>query len=639
MTETKPYGEWQSPITSDLIVAQSIALGSPRPQGEMLYWPEGRPREGGRTVIVRRDPDGTETDIIPAGFNVRTRVHEYGGDAWLLHQDTIYFCNFTDQQVYRVSKRGGDPEQLTHSPALRFANGAMDQARNRLIYVVEEHRDDGSEAKNYLGAVDLTTGDVTELTSGHDFYSSPTLSPDGNALVWMTWDHPSMPWDDTTLWQAVVASDGTLGTPGAIAGGEEIAVQQPQYDSSGNLYYVSDESGWWNLYRYGNVPENLCPMSTEFGAPHWGFGIHKYECLTDGSILCNYSVMNESRLAILRDGELTPIDLPYTDMGGIHVAGDVLYFLGASPTEFGAIVKHDLATKESTIIKTSTDVDLDEGYISTARAIEFPTANGETAHGFYYPPTNKDYAAPDDEKPPLLVIFHGGPTGATHSSISLRTQYWTSRGFALLDVNYRGSTGYGREYRDRLRLQWGIVDVEDAVHGAEYLVREGKADGDKLAIRGGSAGGYTTLAALAFSDTFTAGASYYGIGDLEALAKDTHKFESRYLDSMIGRYPEDIDVYHARSPIHHVDRLSSATIFFQGLEDKVVPPNQAETMVDALTKKGIPVAYVPFEGEQHGFRKAENIKRSLDLELYFYGRVFGFTPADKIAPIDITNLD
>ena len=649
------YGTWQSPITSDLIVAEMVGVGSPALVADAHYWVEARPREAGRNVLVRRNPDGRTIDLTPAPFNVRTRVHEYGGGAWWHDAETAYFCNFADQQIYQIDNLNEiptPPRQLTHSPHLRFADGIKDAHRNRLICVVEDHSDALAEPKNYLASVDLGSGEVTPLSSGHDFYAAPALSPDGANLAWITWDHPDMPWDGTELWQAALVDsrdpDSSSGEPGIlapekIAGSRTEAVQQPRYSPSGELHFISDRSGWWNLYRYlepsGTSP--LWPMSAEFGEPQWVFGPTNYQFLGP-DILCCFSNNCVSQLALLHvDGSHKLLHQPYTDIGGIQVSADQRHclFVGATPTTFSAVVCLDLATGETTRIKSSCDLDLDSGYYALPQAIDFPTSNGEIAHGFYYPPTNKDFQPVKGSAPPLVVELHGGPTSATHSGLNLRKQYWTSRGFAVLDVNYRGSTGYGRAYRDKLKHQWGIVDVDDTVFGAQYLVDRGLADPDRLAIKGGSAGGYTTLAALALRSTFKAGASYYGVGDLEALAKDTHKFESRYLDSLIGEYPRDIKVYEDRSPINHIDRLDCPVIFFQGLEDKVVPPNQAEAMVAALENKGIPVAYVPFEGEQHGFRQAANIKRALDLELYFYGRIFGFIPADKIIPIPILNLD
>ncbi|MGI9322563.1 MAG: S9 family peptidase [Pseudomonadales bacterium] len=637
---SKPYGEWPSPITSELITSQAIGLGGAGFDGKDIIWLETRPQESGRSLLVRREPDGKETDLVPQPYNVRSRVHEYGGGAWTLHEGNIYFVNFADQQVYVIEAARGAPTQVTNQPDLRFADGCVDARRQRIIYVIEDHSAKG-EPQNKLGAVDLKTGEVDCLAEGHDFYAAPTLHPNGKELAWIAWDHPNMPWDETLLYTAAIGKDGKPSEPiTVVAGGPGVSIQQPRYNQAGELHYVSDESGWWNLYargEQGNV--NLCPRKAEFGLPAWGLGLATYQFMPDGSIVCIYGQGNDSRLALLKNGQLQDIALPFCDLGGISVAGDQLLFGAASPTSFPGIYQYDINKQALTLMKASADIDIDPSFISVAEAIEFTTSDQDTAHAFYYPPTNKDYAAPTDEAPPLLVILHGGPTGATHRSLSLRTQYWTSRGFALLDVNYRGSTGYGRAYRDKLKGGWGQVDVADTVAGAAYLVAQDKADAKRLAIRGGSAGGYTALAALAFTDTFTAGASHYGVADLEALATDTHKFEARYLDSLVGPYPETKTIYRERSPIHHVDQLSSPVIFFQGLEDKIVPPNQAEMMVAALAKKGLPVAYMPFKGEGHGFRQAQNIKRALDLELYFYGKIFGFAPADKINPIEITNLN
>ncbi|MEX2488667.1 MAG: S9 family peptidase [Pseudomonadales bacterium] len=640
-----PYGSWKSPITTDLIVAETIGIGSPKIHGERLFWLESRPQEGGRNVIVMRSADGTEKDLTPTPFNVRTRVHEYGGAAFVIHDDFVCFSNFSDQQLY-LQRFDGEPKQLTDQPTLRFADGVVDETRDRIICVIEDHskamnteQDDDAppiEPDNKIGAVSLADGTINILAEGHDFYSAPRISPDGQQLAFVTWDHPNMPWDSTCLWLARFTEDG-LSEPQLIAGDKE-SIQQPRFSPNGTLYYISDCNGWWNLYRAdaGCVHE----AEAEFGEPHWVFGQSTWDFVDEHNVMCVYSVNNICRLAELdtRTGQLRDVDLPFTVMGSIHVFGHRLALTGASPTLFNRVAVYDLDLEHLEIIKQASTVDVGEGYLSVPEAIAYPTANEETAHAFYYPPKNQNYEAPAGDKPPLLVKIHGGPTGATHNDLNLPIQFWTSRGFAVLDVNYRGSTGYGRVYRNKLRQSWGIVDVADTVFGARYLVDQGLADPQKLAIRGGSAGGYTTLAALTFEHTFTAGASHYGVSDLEALARETHKFEARYLDSMIGQYPAQEGIYKARSPINHVEKLSCPVIFFQGLEDKIVPPNQAETMANALAKKGLPVAYVPFEGEQHGFRKAENIKRALDLELYFYGKVFGFEPADDIEPIEITNL-
>jgi dipeptidyl aminopeptidase/acylaminoacyl peptidase len=646
--KTTPYGAWQSPITTDLIVAGSIGLGTPTFHLSKMYWIESRPQEAGRNVLVQRDEHGHCRDVNPSPFNIRTRVHEYGGDAWLLYESDAYFVNFADQQVYKVSLEAeaaaeAAPEQLTFESHLRFANGTVDTIRQRIIYVIEDHSGDG-EASNTLGAVSLSNGSVSQLIRGHDFFSSPSLSADGQQLAYMTWDHPDMPWDESIIWKTSLSAEGDLDSPTKVAGGKlqgkKVSVQQPRFSPDGTLFYISDETGWWNIHREGYA-EPVVACEAEFGSPHWGFGLCSYLFDDHNTIRTLYLENNVSKLARLdiATGVLRPIAVPRSSLAGLSQVGHQLAMNVASYDRFSEIVLVDGTTGEILeTIASATTIDVSADNFSIPQTITYPTAVKDEAHAFYYPPHNPGYTAPDGTYPPLVVMFHGGPTGATSNILSLRTQYWTTRGFAVLDVNYRGSTGYGRAYRDKLLGQWGIVDVEDAVAGAQFLAERGKADINQLAIRGGSAGGYTVLAAITFTDVFSAGASHYGISDLEALAQDTHKFESRYLDSMIGRYPEDIDIYRARSPIHHTDQLNAACIFFQGLEDQVVPPNQAEMMVDVLRAKGLPVAYVPFAGEQHGFRQAQNIKRSLELEYYFYARVFGFEPADAIDPVKIDNL-
>ncbi|MGK7930208.1 MAG: prolyl oligopeptidase family serine peptidase [Microcystaceae cyanobacterium] len=633
---TASYGSWQSPITSDLIVAQTVSLSSPTFDGNDIYWLEGRPQEKGRTVLVKRTPDGQTVDITPKPFNVRTRVHEYGGGSFLIHQGTVYFINFADQRLYQ-QKFPQDPQPITPENAFRYADFIFDPNYNRLIAVCEDHSNPESEPENKIVSINIQSGEIKTLVSGNDFYSSPRLSPDGVVLAWITWNHPNMPWDETQLCLAVVNPDGMLGDTTIVAGGQDESIAEVKWSPDGILTFSSDRSNWWNLYQSKQKIEPLFPYSGEFAYPNWIFGLSAFAFAASSEIICTYTQQGRwylGRLS-LTSKELVPISLPYTDIFAVKVKGNQLIFRGSSPTEAAAIVLLDLTTNETTILKSSADLTIDKGYLSIPEAIEFPTENGLTAYAWYYPPQNKDYTAPEGEKPPLLVKSHGGPTASASSSFSLRVQYWTSRGFGYLDVNYGGSTGFGREYRQRLTKNWGIVDVDDCINGANHLVKQGKVDSNKLAISGGSAGGYTTLAALTFHDTFKAGASYYGVSDLEALATDTHKFEARYLDGLIGKYPEDKEIYQKRSPIYYTAQLSCPIIFFQGLEDKVVPPNQAEKMVEGMKEKGIPVAYVPYEGEQHGFRQAENIKRSLDGEFYFYSQIFGFKPADAIEPIEI----
>ncbi|MGA9348115.1 MAG: S9 family peptidase [Anaerolineae bacterium] len=635
------YGSWKSPITSDLIVSETIGLGQIALNGEDIYWVEMRPAEGGRNVIVRRTPDGRTTDVTPAPFNARTRVHEYGGGDLIVADGTVYFSNFTDQRLYRQDP-GAEPRPITREVSLRYADGIIDHRRGRMICVREDHTVAGREATNTIVSLGLDGGDGGQvLVSGNDFYSSPRLSPDGSRLAWLTWNHPNMPWDGTELWVGEFRADGLLGRIERVAGGLDESIFQPEWSLEGVLHFVSDRTGWWNLYRWhdGRV-EPLIEMEAEFGMPQWVFGMSTYAFESAGRIICIYTQQGTYRLASLdtRTGKLDPIETPYTQIWELRAAPGRVVFSAGSPTEPASIVQLGLATQQIEVLRRSSEIAIDAGYLSIPRAIEFPTEHGLTAHAFFYGPKNRDYIAPTSERPLLLVISHGGPTGMTSSALNLMIQYWTSRGIAVLDVNYGGSTGHGRAYRQRLEGQWGVVDVDDCVNGARYLVERGEVDENRLAIRGGSAGGYTTLSALTFRDIFKAGASYFGISDLEALAKDTHKFESRYLDRLIGPYPERRDLYRERSPIHFTHRLSCPMIIFQGLEDKVVPPNQAEKMFEAVRAKGLLVAYLPFEGEQHGFRRAENIKCALDAELYFYSKVFGFELADPVEPVPIENL-
>jgi len=640
-SQVAPYGSWKSPITSDLIVKGSIGVGQVALDGDDVYWVEMRPSEGGRSVIVRRTPDGRTTDVNPKPFNARTRVHEYGGGDYLVADATVYFSNFDDQRLYKQSI-DSQPEPLTPAVEMRYADPIIDRRRGCLISVREDHTEAG-EAVNTLVSIKLEDGSQQRvLAKGNDFYSSPRLSPDGSRLAWLTWNHPNMPWDGTELWVGEFAGDGSLKGERLVAGGVDESIFQPEWSPDGVLYFVSDRSGWWNLYRekeQGSV-EPLHEMQAEFGGPQWGFGMSMYAFESSERIICAYIEKGNSRLARLEidTGRFEKIEIPYTDITYLHASSGRAAFRGGSPTDAASIVRLDLGTGKVEILRRSNDLKIDAGYFSTPQAIEFPTEDGKTAHAFYYPPRNRDYVAPEGELPPLLVKSHGGPTSAATTTLALGIQYWTSRGIGVLDVNYGGSTGYGREYRRRLNDRWGIVDVDDCANGARYMVERELADGLRLMITGGSAGGYTTLCALTFRDRFKAGASHYGVSDCEALAKETHKFESRYLDRLIGPYPERADLYRERSPVHHVDRLSCPVIFFQGLEDKVVLPNQAEMMVDALRAKGLPVAYVPFEGEQHGFRRAENIKRALDGEIYFYSCIFGFDLADEVEPVPIENL-
>jgi dipeptidyl aminopeptidase/acylaminoacyl peptidase len=635
-----PYGAWKSAISSDQIVAGTIGIGEIRLDGEDIYWSESRPTEGGRNVIVRRSADGTMTDITPPDFNARTTVHEYGGGMYTVHAGVVYFSNFADQRLYRQLP-GAPPQPITPAIDMRYADGVIDRRRGRMFCVREDHTGEG-EAVNTIVSLALDGGgEAVVLAQGYDFYSTPRLSPDGSQLAWLCWNHPNMPWDGTELWLATLAEDGQIDSSQLVAGGLEESIFQPEWSPDNVLHFVSDRTGWWNLYRWRDAQaEPLHPMEAEFGVPQWIFGMTTYGFDSASRIVCVYCLAGVDHLALLdtASGTFETIETPYTMFVFPQSQPGQLVVEAASPSQPAALVRIDLHTRQIEILRRTSELAVDPGYISIPQAIEFPTDGGLTAHAFFYPPQNADYRAPAGERPPLLVMSHGGPTGATIAVLDLEKQYWTSRGIAVLDVNYGGSTGYGRAYRQRLNGQWGVVDMNDCANAARYLAQQGKADSRRLAITGGSAGGYTTLCALTFRDEFSAVASHYGVSDLAALAEDTHKFESRYLDRLIGPYPERKDLYDQRSPIHYSNRLECPVILFQGLDDKVVPPNQAEKMVDALRAKGLPVAYVAFEGEQHGFRKAENIKRALDGEFYFYARIFGFEPADPIEPVTIENL-
>ncbi len=642
MPSIAPYGSWKSPITTDLIVSGAVGLGQIALDGEDVYWVEMRPSEGGRMVIVRRSADGATVDVTPEPYSVRTRVHEYGGGAFLVSDGTVFFSNFADQRLYR-QERGAEPVPITPEAPLRYADGAPDGERGRIICVREDHSDEG-EPSNAIVAVDAEGKLAQEVLYGEsDFCASPRVSPDGRSLAWLAWDHPNMPWDSTALHLADFDAEGRLGSTRTVAGGPSESVLQPLWSPDGELYFVSDRSGWWNLYRWVDGEARLVlEMEAEFARPQWQFDPAAYGFLDGGRIACSYVELGVWNIGVIETGSkgLTHLDLPFSEMGRgeLRASGNRLVFSAGAPDRPMTMVSLDVSAGAVETLQQAHGLEVDAAYLSSPEAIEFETTGGRTAHAFYYPPRNGDFAAPEGERPPLLVKSHGGPTAAASTALDLGIQFWTSRGFGVVDVNYGGSTGYGTEYRRRLNGSWGIVDVDDCVSAAGFLAERGDADGERLAIDGGSAGGYTTLAALTFHNVFKAGASYYGVSDLEALAKETHKFESRYLDSLVGPYPERKDLYVERSPINHTQLLSCSLLLLQGLEDEIVPPNQAEMMFEAVKAKGLPTAYVPFEGEQHGFRRSENIKRALEAELYFYSRVFGFEPADSIEPVAIENL-
>lgn len=646
------YGTWSSPISAEMLATAGVTLGQTWISDGVAYWIEGRPAEGGRGVVVRGDPFSSPTDVTPAGFNVRTMAHEYGGGSYCVHRGTVVFSNFEDQRLYRQDP-GAAPVPITPEVpdrAWRFADGVV-TGDGRWWLGVRERHDLGpaiADVVNELVVVPLdgSQGPRT-IAGGRDFYSNPELSPDGRRLAFLTWSLPWMPWDGTELVVAEIADDGSLSTATTVAGrdGEE-SIWQPAWAPDGSLVYASDRSGWWNLERWDGAERvPLRPAEAEFGYPQWVFGERSYGFLPDGRIVCTYDRDGRTHLAVLdpTTGELMDLDLPYDALAwgpSLRLEGSVAVFVAGSATRPARIVWVDFSTRAVEELRESERVEVDLGFLSEPRAIEFPTEGGLTAHASFYAPRNPNFEAPGGERPPLIVMAHGGPTSNTTPLFDLAVQFWTSRGFAVVDVDYGGSTGYGRAYRRRLNGNWGVVDLQDCVAAARWLVEAGEADGDRLLVRGGSAGGYLVICALTYTDAFAAGASYYGIADLVPFATgDTHKFESTYEHTMIGPWPEAADLYRARSPINHVDMLATPMLVLQGTEDEVVPPSQAEIIVGALRDKRLPHAYLLFEGEGHGFRKAETIVASRQAELSFYAQILGFEPGDPIPVLPIEYLN
>jgi len=644
-----PYGTWRSPLTAQMLVSSAVRLGQPWVEGDATWWLEVRPMEAGRYVVVRHDPSTGVVDVTPSGFSARTTVHEYGGGSYLVCDGIVFFSNFEDQRLYRQEPAaGGSGAPVAITPDTggrhRYADGRATADGSLLICVRERHEEDGVVNELVALAADGSTPPRT-IAGGRDFYATPRISPDGSHLTWLSWDLPWMPWDGCELWVADLAVNGSISGERRLAGhdGEE-SVWQPGWSPSGELHFASDRTGWWNLYRERDGELHaLHPADVEFGWPQWVFGGSSYAFLDDGRIVCIYDTRGTQHVAVLdgETGELIDLDLPYTAIPypGIVASGQRVVFDGGAPTLPEHVVSLDLRTRSIEVLRESEALAIDADFVSVAEPIEFPTEGGLTAYALFYAPANPDAVGPPSERPPLIVMSHGGPTSAVTPIFDAEIQYWTSRGFAVVDVNYGGSTGYGRAYRERLNGNWGVVDTMDCINAARFLVERDDVDGERLLIRGGSAGGYTTLCALTFHDVFAAGASYFGVSDLEPFAVgETHKFESRYEHTLVGPWPEAAETYRARSPIHAVDRISCPMILLQGDEDEVVPPSQSEVMVEALRAKGLPYAYLLFEGEQHGFRKAETIVRATEAELSFYGQILGFEPADPIEPVNIENL-
>jgi dipeptidyl aminopeptidase/acylaminoacyl peptidase len=625
-------------VTAASLAEGAIGLSDLRVANGQLYWLETRPAEGGRLVVMTLAPDGAARQLTPEGFNARTRVHEYGGAPYVVAPDGLWFSHFRDQRLYR--QRGeAAPEAMTPE-GYRYAD-AVPAPGGGLIAVREDHTDP-AKVRNAVVQLSGLPGDAGAVLFGDsDFVAYPRVSPDRRRLAWIAWDFPAMPWDETRLHVAELTDQG-LADDRIVAGGPGISAMEPQWDADGTLTWCSDESGFWNLYDdWGGGARPILPRQAEFAGPLWRLGQANYALAPGGLIVAAArEAGGETLLLIDRvSGAVQPIPTPFLALTSIHRLDETrIAAIAHSAAETASVIIIDLASGAHEVARRPSPASLPAAAIARAEAISFPSANGRTAHALYYPPTNADFRAPAGERPPLIVQAHGGPTGAASGALNLGNQYWTSRGFALVDVDYGGSSGYGRAYRELLKGKWGVVDVEDVIAAARFLADAGKVDPKRIAIHGGSAGGFTVLAALGQSNVFAAGGDFYGVADLEALARDTHKFESRYLDGLIGPWPAAKAVYDARSPINHLERFAAPLLILQGAEDPIVPPNQAYMIRDALKARGVPVAYIEFAGEGHGFRRAENIIRAEEAELFFYGKVFGFEPADAIEPVEIENL-
>ena len=628
-----PHGAWASPITADFILSKFVSFAELKHRDGAFFWLEARPNEGGRSALVALI-DGERRDLTQAPLNARSRVHEYGGGAFAVSDTTAWFVNFEDQNIHAVPRNGSVATRVTLSgPDERFGGLVWDARRGGLIAVRERHGI-GAEAVNDLVRVDVRDGTVEVLHSGQDFYAAARLSPAGDQLAFLVWDHPNMPWDGTQLVVARLDAAGRVAEATVVAGGARESICQPEWMDDGRLAYVSDASGFWNLHCYDQSGVfHAVPDEAEYGLPLWSLDTRSYVPVGPRHVVAQRIEAGVAGLVVadLEQGLTSPLPVDCASYRSLVRTAAGVAFVAGRRDDVGAVQELDTAAGEVRTLAVEGRVPLSRGVLSTPSAIAFPSGGG-TAHGNFYPPRNEAFAAPPGERPPLVVMSHGGPTGAASRDLSFRIQYYTSRGWAVLDVNYGGSTGFGRAYRERLNGNWGVVDVEDCVAGVRFLALEGRVDPNRVAIRGGSAGGFTTLAALVFSDAFRAGASHYGVGDLATLARDTHKFESRYILNLVAA-----DDFAARSPLRHIDRLRCPTIFFQGADDRIVPKNQAEQMFDALKAKGIPVAYLLFEGEGHGFRQAENAKRAIECELAFFSKVFGLEPADHLPPLSVEN--
>ncbi|HEX5630414.1 MAG TPA: prolyl oligopeptidase family serine peptidase [Acidimicrobiia bacterium] len=637
MTRRLPFGSWPSPISAESTTRAAVRfLDAIQVDGEDVYWVEGRPAERGRSAIVRRGAAGTIDDVGPEDFDARTRVHEYGGGAYAVQHGTVFAARFGDQRWYRIDPEG-EAAAVTPPPAAPAADRYADPALGDgwAIAVGETHHADGVD--NHLARLDLSGADPPRVVaSGHDFYAAPRLSPDRTRLAWLTWDHPDMPWDSSTLWVAPIDTDGVLGKPERVAGGAGESVLQPEWSNAGVLHFASDRTGWWNLYRWterGDEPVH--PMEAECAAPHWIFGSRRYALLDDGRIALLTITPHGDRLVVIAGDEARTVPTPFLAFHDrIAAMGNRVVVVGTAPDRPTTVAAIDVDSGAIEILRPGDGPDIDPAFHSTPERIEFPTPDGP-AYAWFYPPAHPECRGPDGSAPPALVTIHGGPSSSSVPRLDPEILFWTSRGIAVLDVDHGGSTMAGRDFRRRLDGMWGVVDVRDCALAARHVAATRLADSGALLIRGGSAGGFTTLLALALHDDFAAGTAYYGVTDLEALATDTHKFESRYLDRLVGPYPERRDLYVDRSPITHVASIRVPVLLLQGLDDQVVPPAQARSMRDALIANGTPVGYLEFPGEGHGFRAAATRTRALEAELAFYAAVLGFEPHDHLEPVPL----
>lgn len=645
--KTYPFGGWLSPLSAAQVAGASPKYGDIRLDDQYLYWVESLPEQGGRQAIFRADFSGNVRQLLPSPFDARSRVHEYGGGVFAVGGRELFFSNRSDDGIYRLTG-DSDPVLLTRRENFRYADLQFDQHRHSLIAVREDHSAPGREAQNCIVAIPLHNPAAEQvLLSGNDFYASPSFNPAGSRLCWLAWDHPDMPWDQCRLWIAETDAAGAVRNPQPVAGGSQESIFQPQWSADGDLYFVSDRSGWWNLYRLvsGKI-EALCEMPAEFGLPQWVFGMSTYAFIGKDQLACTFSEDGKWHLALLdvKSKSLRRIPTSFTDITQLRsspqaVGGDKpVAFWAGSPTQPTGLYLFRRHWKEPQPLRAAGKLPISGDCISVPRRFDFPTNGGVQCHGFYYPPVNPGFRAPERELPPLLVMSHGGPTAAVELSVRLKTQYWTSRGFSVLLVNYRGSTGYGRGYRELLNGNWGKSDVEDCVNAARHAAHQRLADPQRLLISGSSAGGLTVLSALTFFEVFRAGGCYYGISDLEALALETHKFESRDTERLIAPYPREREIYRSRSPIHHAERMKGAVIFFQGKDDPVVPLSQAQQMVEVLKRRGVTVAFLEFEGEGHGFRRKESLIAALEAEYAFYCRVLKIPALQALPKLSVENL-